>query len=415
MILRGVEIVGDAAPARDVVISGAVIADVRTPAEDSFLSPSSSRAEARVAAERSEAKRAVPGADDFDLHGAIAFPGLINSHDHLEFDVYPSLAHKRYADWREWGEDIHRRDRAVIDPRERVPRPERLRWGALRNLLCGVTTVAHHGPARDDRAPLPVGRIRSTSIHSVRLARGWRWRINEPIARPPYVVHVAEGTSAAARAETADLVRWNLFGRPLIAVHAIAMRPEQAAHFHAIVWCPLSNELLYGATAEVAALKASAPILLGTDATLSGDWNVWTHLRRARALGALDDRELYGAVTSTAALAWNRRDLGRIAPGYAADVVVARKKAHDRWEAFFALDPEDLLLVVRAGRVVVCDASLAAGIPRGRSSTVWLSGREKHVDEEVPAMIASLRRHGVEPNGPVGITAPGIAAPASGP
>jgi cytosine/adenosine deaminase-related metal-dependent hydrolase len=389
MILRGLEIVGDAAPSRDVVISGAVISDMHTPGESPRSSASTSRAE-----------------DDLALHGTIAFPGLINSHDHLEFDVYPPLAHRRYADWREWGEDIHRRDRAVIDSRERIPRQERLRWGALRNLLCGVTTVAHHGPARDDRALLPVGRIRSTSIHSVHGARGWRWRLNEPIAKPPYVVHVGEGTSAEARAETADLVRWNLFRRPLIAVHAIAMRPEQAVHFHAVVWCPRSNELLYGATADVSALKTSVPILFGTDATLSGDWSIWTHLRCARALGALDDRELYGAVTSTAARVWNRRDLGRIAAGQVADVVVARKRAHDRWDAFFAVEPEDILLVVRGGRVVVCDASIGVRCTHGRPSTVCVSGRQKHVAEDVLALAASLRGHGVEPNGPVAIPAP---------
>ncbi len=378
MIIRRVEVVGETTTAREIVVSGDSIERVG----DLFTS---------------HVSRDGPLVD---LGEAIAFPGLTNSHDHLEYNLYPALGHKRYTDYVEWGRDIHRRDANLISSLERVPRPYRLRWGALKNLLCGVTTVAHHGDARDDRSVIPISTVRGTTVHSIRFARRWRWKLNSPIDRSPYVFHVGEGTSRDARREIDILLRWNLFRRPLVAVHAMALRAGQAARFRAVVWCPLSNEFLYGATADVASLKQRTAILLGTDSTLTADWNLWNHLRRARALGALDDRELFEAVTSTASRAWRLSRAG-IARGRTADLVVARKKAQNRWDAFFAVNPEDILLVLRGGKVLLCDASLdMPSVPRP-FSVVRIGASEKRVAEDVPQLLAGIREWGVEPNLPI--------------
>lgn len=379
MIIRGVEIVGDDAGLREIVVSGRTIERIGdgSPGDPSWSGPA------------------------LDFGTAIAFAGLINSHDHLEFNLYPALGHKRYADYREWGEDIHRSDRAVIASLHRMPKSHRIRWGALKNLLCGVTTVAHHGARRDDLRSLPLGAVSATSIHSVGGAPRWRWSLNAPFGRPPYVFHVAEGTSRGARREVDALLRWNVFRKPLVGVHAIAMSAEQAARFHAVVWCPVSNEFLYGATADIAALKRSTTILFGTDSTLSAEWNLWNHLRRARALRVLDDRELFDAVTRNAAIAWNRRDTGCIVRGHAADLVVARKKARDPWDAFFAANPEDLLLVLKAGQVVLCDRSVdTVRVPQG-GSVIRLGSTAKWVAEDVPDILACMRHCGIESNLPI--------------
>jgi cytosine/adenosine deaminase-related metal-dependent hydrolase len=379
MIIRGVEIVGEEVGVRDIVVSGPTIArvEVRTTRTASSDGPV------------------------LDLEESIAFPGLTNSHDHLEFNLYPRLGHKRYPDYLEWGADIHRRDKELITSIQRVPNPARLRWGALRNLLCGATMVAHHGAVDDDLGRLPIRTASATSIHSVGTAWRWRLRLNAPFGRSPYVVHVGEGISSRARHEIDVLLRWNVFRKRLIGVHAIAMRPDRAARFSAIVWCPLSNEFLYGATADILELKRKTTILFGTDSTLTAEWNLWNHLRRARELRFLDDRELFAAVTSTAAAAWGRTHAGRLVAGFTADLVVARKKAPDPWDAFFAIEPEDILLVLKAGSPVLCDTSLAAvGIPPP-CSLVRIGASTKLVAEDVPDLIACLRRHAVEPNLPI--------------
>jgi cytosine/adenosine deaminase-related metal-dependent hydrolase len=380
MIVRGVQVVGEGAVSREIVISGSAFAR---------------RGEASVHPAREGA------VIDFD-DAAIAFPGLVNSHDHLEFNVYPALGHRRYVDYLDWGDDIHRRDARLIALLERVPRPARLRWGALKNVLCGVTTVAHHGDSPDTGTSLPVDTVAATSIHSIRAAPRWRWRLNAPRDRSPYVFHVGEGTSSSARREVDELVRWNLFGRRLVAVHALGIDAEQATRFQAVVWCPVSNEYLYGATADVAAIKRRTAVLLGTDSTLTGDWNIWSHLRCARAHGGLDDRELFESVTLVAAQAWRRPKTGRIAPGLVANLVVARRKARNVYDAFFAVDPEDILLVLKGGAIVLCDASLDIR-PAGQSSSVRIGTSEKWVAEDVPGIVAVLRKWGVQPNLPIAL------------
>lgn len=374
MIIRGVEIVGHDGGRRDIHLTGAHITGVGA---------------------------AAGGASVFE--GAIAFPGLINSHDHLEFDLYPPLGHGPYVDYVAWGEDIHRRDRAQIASIEAVPRPYRARWGAVKNLLAGVTSVAHHG---EPVGAQPIGLLGGTAFHSVRLEAGWRRRLNSPFDRPPYVVHIGEGTSPACRREIDDLLAWNLWGRDLIGVHAIAMNARQARRFRALVWCPLSNAFLYQRSADIGKLKEHTTILLGTDSTLTADWNFWAHLRGARAGGLLTDRELFDAVTRSAAAAWNRPDLGRIAVGAAADLVVARQKNADPWEAFFALDPEDLLLVVRGGVPLLIDRSIDTdtdtdtefGLRPSNGFAVRVGGAQKIVAEDAPTLLRQIRGRGLRSN-----------------
>jgi cytosine/adenosine deaminase-related metal-dependent hydrolase len=385
MILRGLELVGTDRPRCDVGMSGGVFTHVGEVA---------SRGPAAV------------HVDEVAFTDAIACPGLVNSHDHLEFDLYPLLGHRHYGDYVEWGEDIHSRDAKTIAAIESLPRRLRLEWGALKNLLAGVTTAAHHGPTTDNPAlaSLPIAGVRrGSSIHSLRLGGRWRWRLNAPWPREPYVFHLAEGTSDAARREVDELVRWNLFGRELVAVHALAMNETQADRFRAVVWCPLSNEFLFGATADVGRLKARTAILFGTDSTLTADWNLWEHLRRARSAGALSDEELFASLTSTAAAVWRLPQAGRIDEGHEATLLIARKKHENRWDAFFAIDPEDLLLVVHRGAVLLADASVQDVDVAAPNTRIRINGSEKRVAADVGRLLDGIRSQGVEPTIPIAL------------
>src|SRR5438094_463304 len=83
--------------------------------------------------------------NQLDFENCIAFPGLINSHDHLEFNLFPRLGNRIYADYTEWGRDIHATNRDAIEAVLKIPKPLRVQWGIYKNLLNGVTTVVHHG------------------------------------------------------------------------------------------------------------------------------------------------------------------------------------------------------------------------------------------------------------------------------
>ncbi|RMG64892.1 MAG: hypothetical protein D6715_09010 [Calditrichaeota bacterium] len=324
------------------------------------------------------------------LDGALVFPGLINSHDHLAFNAFPPLGEGPYRNFLDWSRDIHRRFSQIIARVKQIPLPVRVGWGMLKNLLCGVTVVAHHGAWPAGASNRPIGLVAgSQSLHSLALERHWRWKLLFPELFAggrrewPVVVHLAEGVDAARERELPQLVRWNWRRRPLIAVHGIALKPGQAGHLRALVWCPVSNLYLYGATAPVSQLKRETTILLGSDATLTGSWNFWEHLRQARALGQLDDQMLFQAVTASAARVWQLPG-GHIAPGGPADLVVARRVKADPVEAFFALNPTDILLVMRSGRAVLWDAELdermaALGYRAAAEGWLNLAGRKKWV------------------------------------
>jgi cytosine/adenosine deaminase-related metal-dependent hydrolase len=328
------------------------------------------------------------------LANAIAFPGLINSHDHLEFDVYEQLDGGPYRDYLHWAQEIKRRHAERINVLEALPRAVRIRAGIAKNLLCGVTTVAHHGVHAEYTGSSMTVVAGTRTIHSPRM-EGRRGLLVPD--RRPVVVHIGEGTDDQSMQEIDAFTRWNVWRKTLIGVHGIAMRADQAPRFAAIVWCPVSNEFLYGKTAAISELKHRTAILFGTDATLSGPWSIWTHIRRARALNQLSDKELIDALTATAARTWRLSNNGRLEPGAAADVVVAEKRFKDSIEAFFAVEPENILLVIKHGRVVLCDASLRSYVvPETVPFTTTVNGRQKFTAEDCGA---SLSKNEIAPYG----------------
>src|ERR1700761_6440654 len=70
-----------------------------------------------------------------DFEGAIVLPGLINSHDHLDFNLFPALGDKTYRDYTEWGQYIHQNYKEEIDKVLKIPVQLREEWGMYKNLL----------------------------------------------------------------------------------------------------------------------------------------------------------------------------------------------------------------------------------------------------------------------------------------
>src|ERR1700761_5790985 len=56
-----------------------------------------------------------------DFNDAIAFPGLINSHDHLDFNLFPALGDRKYNNYTEWGSFIHQKYKDQINEVLKVP------------------------------------------------------------------------------------------------------------------------------------------------------------------------------------------------------------------------------------------------------------------------------------------------------
>lgn len=72
----------------------------------------------------------------------------------------------------------------------------------------------------------------------------------------------------------------------------------------------------------------------------------------------LSDEELFHSVTSNAAEFWEMKDLGVIAEGKKADLVISAKRKEDQFDSFYETDSEDILLIVKNGKIILFDAML---------------------------------------------------------
>jgi hypothetical protein len=289
------------------------------------------------------------------LKNVIAFPGLINSHDHLDFNLFPFLGNKIYDDYTQWGGDIHKNNNQQINTVLGIPLSLRIRWGIFKNLISGVTNIVHHGGHHDliRKFPYPVF-LNYQYLHSLETERFWKIKVNLPV-RGNIMIHIGEGTNQKARREIDQLISYNLFNRGIVGVHAIEMDEGQSNQFKAIVWCPDSNIKLYGKTASVNRLKLHTAVLFGTDSTVSASPNIWEQLRNARELDLLSDGEIFESLVEQPLKIFH----GMIPNGY----IIARKKSSDIWNSFFKIDPEDLLLVTIKNKVMLIDQSIVNDTP----------------------------------------------------
>ncbi len=341
---------------------------------------------------------------------AIVFPGLINSHDHLDFNLFPQLGHKTYSNYTEWGNYIHKNYKNEIADVVNIPLSLRVSWGLYKNLLCGVTTVVNHGEYLVPEEELITVFQECECLHSVQFEKNWRRKLNTPTyANLPVAIHVGEGNDTLSHKEIDQLTRWNLLGKKLVGIHAVAMSEKQAKKFDAIVWCPRSNYFLLNKTADIDLLKKYTTILFGTDSTLTSTWDIWEQLQLARKTGHISDDELYRTTNKNAANTW-KLNSGDIAAGKVADIVIAKSNADSKgFDGFFELGPADLLLVIHNGNIRLFDESLLPQLSAkniGGFSKVYVKGVCKYIVGDLPGLIKKIREYRPETNFPVSVENP---------
>jgi 5-methylthioadenosine/S-adenosylhomocysteine deaminase len=331
--------------------------------------------------------------------GGTLFPGLIELHNHLSYNALPlwSPVPKLFQHRGQWpGHPDYRKlisgpMTVVGEYRDAHGTPSLLaplvRYVECKCLLGGVTTSqgimlsSNAGVQRFYRGI--VRNVERTDDPDLFEAQG---RIPDVDAKDAgsflarlekkkdkdrcFLLHLSEGITKSGQADSVARRhflalhvapnQWAINER-FAAIHAAGLLPEDfevlAQYGSAMVWSPLSNLLLYGATAHVdAAKRAGVRIGLGSDWSPSGSKNLLGELKVAWVYsqhmlgGGFSARDVVAMATRDAAaiLKWHKA-LGTLEPSKRADVVVIAGKVGDPYEALIQAKETAIGLVLING------------------------------------------------------------------
>jgi cytosine/adenosine deaminase-related metal-dependent hydrolase len=328
-----------------------------------------------------------------DGQGCWILPGLTNAHDHLGLDLLPHLGNPPYANSEEWGKAVYQPDRSPIREIWELSYWERLLWGAYRNLLSGVTTVQHHDRAHRQLGSLPIQVPAYRWCHRPgSKLKGWYgWA-----RHAPFFIHAAEGTDEASYHEIDQLHQQGKLGPRTVLIHGIALKPKDievlAQTDTGLVWCPSSNQFLYGQTAPIKALrKAGITLALGTDSTASGPDTLLAELQTVR--GLLPDAELMAMVTTNAARLLGVPERGQLRVGSPADLLLIYSPgASSAAEALLTCSPQDIRLVLVRGGPALVRAPFIESFSSRRLSPVHVNGELTMVQGPIFTLLKRTRQ-----------------------
>ena len=256
----------------------------------------------------------------------LLLPGLINAHDHLEFNSFPHLGRRgAYKDMYEWTAEMKEQiNSRRIRECTSIPMEDRLRIGGFKNLISGVTTVAHHNPYHacfDHAFPIRVVQAYGWS-HSLGLDPKARDSFRRTDPNIPWIIHAAEGVSRRAQQEIDQLEQRGMLKPNTVLVHCLGAVPAQhqllADKKVGVVSCPVSNLYLYGQTLDFARLPTNLKVALGSDSAGTASSGLLEDLQMLRKLVEWPDEMIWATVTTVPT------EILRISGQNRADLVVLR-------------------------------------------------------------------------------------------
>lgn len=287
-----------------------------------------------------------------DLTGFMVLPGLINAHDHLEFNLFPSLGNGTYPNAKTWAADIYQPFVSPVKEHLALSKRARLAWGGLKNLLSGVTTVSHHNPFEPAvfDAAFPVNVVeRFGWAHSLDFTADLAERFRTTPENWPFIVHAAEGIDEHAHAEVGRLDELGVLSERTVLVHGIGLDQPDLQRLRrwrtSLVWCPSSNLFTCGQTLAADVLHAGLRVALGTDSALTAQVDLIDEIAVAQRTHQLALDDLFEMVTSRSACILRLTDgEGTIREGGTADLVVVEDRGHTPAEALHQLRPEMVIV-----------------------------------------------------------------------
>jgi cytosine/adenosine deaminase-related metal-dependent hydrolase len=328
--------------------------------------------------------------------GGTIFPGLIELHNHLSYNALPLWSpvpklfqyRDQWSTYKDYRPLISGPMTVIGEHRDEDGNPALLsalvRYVECKCLLGGVTTSQgiklnsnagisrfYRGLIRNveqtDDPSLSQAQARIADVDA-KDAQRFLAQINKEDSC--YLLHLSEGITNANQPDSAAREhflaleiapdKWAL-NSVFCGIHSAGLLPQDfevmAKQGSSMVWSPLSNMLLYGATARVEAARASGVrIGIGSDWSPTGSKNLlgelkvaWLHSQHMLN-GLFSSRDIVAMATRDAAkiLKWEGK-VGAIITGARADFLVIPGTTGDPYDALIHAKESDIQLVMING------------------------------------------------------------------
>ena len=346
------------------------------------------------------------------------YPGLINTHDHLQGNYRPPVGPKPggfYLTWLPWDNDLKASD--TFRERSKLSREDLYNLSGYKCLFSGVTTVNDHFPQKFNakilptlpiRAILEYGLAHESTSYDLKWGDGVEVEHSRAVKNSwPFITHLAEGFDKEAMDSVNNLESAGILDSHCLFVHCIGFSDEDikkvAKAGASISWCGFSNKFMFNVTCKIRKfIKAGINVTIGTDSSASGSANLLEEMRYDRTLYRtmygedLDPKIMFKMVTSNAAKAfWMEDRIGSLEEGKLADILVIKAKLDNPYENLLGAKMEDIELITLAGKPLYGEFRfldlLGGKIPSGYTK-ISVDGRSMFVLGDPGGHYASIRK-----------------------
>lgn len=325
--------------------------------------------------------------------GGIIYPGLIDAHNHPAYNSFPTLMFNNFPFGHrdEWGADDSEYDdwkskrNSLRSSISDYSQDLITKYGECLELMAGCIAIQGQSNSDPEHSHPDVVLFNIEQFPS----RTWQdifpWTSTsgerttlrsklEGGSVNAVLIHLCEGPDATSRAQFATWRDWGMLNEATAIIHGTALEPSDFAQMAAvgakILWAPMSNMKLYGATADVKAAKDAGVLVgLSPDWTPSGCFNMLEELGYAWELNttmfsnAYTAKEMTDMVTiNNAKCAGLDSHYGKIEVGYNAGLAVIEGDTSDPYMALINARPPDVLLTIVDGTPRYGDPSLMAAL-----------------------------------------------------
>lgn len=275
---------------------------------------------------------------------------------------------------------------------------EMVKYGELRALLSGITTVEGTAPnsscfgvlvrnvENQNGLGLSAAHIR-TYILAIKTFKGTiDWTKTKS-----FVVHLAEGTDAAARQEFQTLKQKGLLHKETAIIHGTAFGDSEFAEMGqvgaSLIWSPESNLVLYQQTTNIPLAKQhGVNVAIGVDWNPTGSDALFDELRVANNLNtttfnnAIDRREWLSMVTTNPAKALAVDDrIGSLTSGFKADITVITRQDSDASANLLKAHLPDVRMVWVGGQLLYGDKAFVEAVRPDACEPILIKGSDKRL------------------------------------